>query len=219
MPDPPVTERRSNGCPSCAVLARDVAALRAEFMAHVMWATKGEGLAALKELVNERDRRYEAENIASEKAVERALAAQKELATYVAAASKEAITKAEAAQQGVNERGNEFRQSLQDIGDKQIPREEAKTLFNALDAKTDRVLTEASNGRESLGRELRALIEAIKERVSTLEVVRANVSGRAEQTAEGHGRTQWAIGIGITLVGLMMSAAYLVGQVALKIVK
>jgi len=71
---------------------------------------------------------------AAEKAVNAALAAQEKAVAAAAESSAKAIDKAEIAQMGVNERGNEFRKSLDDYTKLMLSRTEADSRFNAQSA-------------------------------------------------------------------------------------
>lgn len=94
-----------------------------------------------------------AASTASEKAVNAALAAQEKAVSAAAEASEKAIAKAETAQHGVNERGNEFRKSLDDYTKIMMPRVEADGRFKELIDRADRisVLVEELRRAESRG--------------------------------------------------------------------
>lgn len=79
-------------------------------------------LKALRELINERDLRYGQRFQAAQEAVSAALAA-----------AKEAVTKAESANERRFESVNEFRAALTDQSGKMITRFEADTRFKALE--------------------------------------------------------------------------------------
>jgi hypothetical protein len=85
----------------------------------------GHTVTTLKELVDERDRRYTEKFDAQEKATALALAYQKEAVTNAFTASEKAIVKAEEAQKAYNERSNEFRGQLDDQAKMLMPRTEA----------------------------------------------------------------------------------------------
>lgn len=75
---------------------------------------------------------------AAEKAVNAALAAQEKTVSTAAEASEKAIAKAEVAQMGVNERGNEFRKSLDDYVKNTMPRTEAQSRFDEVKTSQER---------------------------------------------------------------------------------
>lgn len=70
--------------------------------------------------------------LVSEKAVNAALAAQEKAVLVATESSEKAIQKAEVAQMGVNERGNEFRKSLDDYVKITMPRVEADSRFREI---------------------------------------------------------------------------------------
>lgn len=148
----------------------------------------------------ERDRRYEerfrsqetavaAALAAQQKAVADALVAQEKLNVVVQQGSERAITKAEIAQQGVNERGNEFRQSLDDYTKLMLPRTESTVLLDAMAATIGELRKELTNLRE----ELRKEIQSLREYRSV---------GEGKETAHSSDKlsSQWITGIIISVV-------------------
>jgi hypothetical protein len=102
-----------------------------------------------EKLLAERDRFYQEQYEAIEKAFAAALAAQEKLTAASFAASEKAITKAEEAQSQYNIRSNEFRAQLGDQARTLMPRPEAEAINKVLD---DKIV--------DLGRRLAALNES-----------------------------------------------------------
>jgi len=103
----------------------------------------------LRELLDERDRRYESRFAAQERAADAALAAQKELTSAAFASAEKAILKAEEAQRAYNERSNEFRDALDDQNKRMLPRTEAEAQLAALDNKIADTAADVASLRES----------------------------------------------------------------------
>jgi len=133
-----------------------------------------------------------------------ALNAQKELNAVVTAASDKAIQKAEEAQRGVNERGNEFRAQLKDQNDTMIPRIEADNAFKNLGDRIDRAFKTVNETmaahevtNQKAQEDLRGDIIALREYNSRLE-------GRAQQQSKGTGDNRWVIGTIISAAALIV---------------
>jgi len=138
---------------------------------------------SIRELMEERDHRYEDRFKGQETAVAAALAAQEKFNSAVSAASKEAILKAEASQIGVNERSNEFRGQLADQAATLMPRREAETSMLAL--------------RELIDREIRTL----RIDIASLKDARNITAGHSEGLNAG-----WVLLLGAaTLVGVAIA--------------
>jgi len=88
--------------------------------------------------MDERDRRYAAERLSDQRAVEAAFKA-----------SEKAIDKAEQAQVGVNERGNEFRGQLDDQAKRLMTKDEAGIRFATIEEKVEALRQDVGNLRES----------------------------------------------------------------------
>ena len=123
----------------------------------------------IKTTIDERDKRYEERFSNADKAIDKALQAQKESVNAAFAASKEAIGKAEIAQTAYNERSNEFRQALDDQARLQLSRTEAETHFKGLDQKVEEV--KGRVGVLERGRAGTESVEAVKERDSSKAVL------------------------------------------------
>ena len=107
-----------------------------------------EKVKSIRELMDERDRRYTGQFNDSKTAVIDALAAQKEQTASVFASSEKAIIKAEDAQRSYNERTNELRGALDDQNKTLLPRTEAEARFFSVEEKIDEVKKEIANLRE-----------------------------------------------------------------------
>lgn len=144
-----------------------------------------------RQLMDERDRRYDDRFRSQETAVAAALAAQEKLTNSAFAASKEAILKAEASQTGVNERSNEFRGQLADQAATLMPRKESEAALGS--------------ARDVFDREIK--------------LVRGDISILSDARSESVG-AKWAMGLGISIAGLFialaMLAASLMGKKTIK---
>jgi hypothetical protein len=138
---------------------------------------------ALETLINERDRQYGYRFSASEEAVRSALAAQDKFNQMVTQASREAVSKAEIAQQGVNERSNEFRGQLSDQASTLMPRREAEA--GMLDI------------RNMIDREIKML----RSDISGLRESRSALEGGTARGISDQGRQQWILGFALSVAG------------------
>lgn len=127
-------------------------------------------LAAIRELIDERDKRYSSKFDESKEAVRAALAAQKELTESAFKSSEKAISKAEDAQSAYNARSNEFRGQLEDQANRLLPKEEATARFRVYDEKIEEIKAEltalrefrsASSGRQDQQRWVFGLLGAL----------------------------------------------------------
>lgn len=116
-------------------------------------------LDGLRELMDERDRRYGTVAQDAKEAVAAALSAQKELTTAAFAASEKAIGKAEAAQIDYNARSNEFRQALDDSNKDKLSRVEADNRFHVVEEKIGDGKRALDQYKDSQAAEIRSLRE------------------------------------------------------------
>jgi hypothetical protein len=94
-------------------------------------------LAHLRELIDERDRRYEQRFEGQEKAVAAALAAQEKAVAAALSAADRAVSKAELAAEKRFEAVNEFRGQLADQAGRLLPRSEADVALGGVREKID----------------------------------------------------------------------------------
>ncbi len=127
-------------------------------------------LDGLRELMDERDKRYQERSEAQLKAMQTAFAA-----------SEKAVDKAEAAQANYNVRSNEFRAQLDDQAKRLMPRAESEK-----EHETTREMI------ERLRVELRAVEERSRSDISNLRESRSAVRG-----AEKQGAAAWATALAI----------------------
>lgn len=127
-------------------------------------------------LYEERDRRYE----------DRFKAADEKTALALTA-SKEAVSKAEAATEKRFDAVNEFRGTLSDQARLLLPRAEADSRLNAFSERIDEVKKEVAALRES----------------------RSEGSGRHAQQTEGRAGNQWAISAAIAFAGVLVAVIVL----------
>lgn len=135
---------------------------------------------ATRELMHERDRRYEDRFKGQETAVAAALAAQKELTTSAFASSEKAIGKAETAQSDYNVRSNEFRGQLDDQAKMLMPRTETENTFKQHRELIDRLRDEGRIAVEAGTRESRLLVESVRAEIVTLQKSEVQAQGRKE---------------------------------------
>lgn len=160
----------------------------------------------IERIMDERDRLYDARFRAAETAVSAALAAQeKAVGAALAAqekqtsssfiASEKAIVKAEDAQRDYNQRSNEFRGQLDDQAKMLMPRNEANTMFGAMEEKL-RALASAHAAR----------IDATQNDVASLRESRSAVGGKDAGIS-------WigALAVGVaTIIGTLLAVYALV---------
>jgi len=103
----------------------------------------------LRDLVDERDRRYQERDDARRVAVDAALSAAKEQTASSFVASEKAIVKAETAQSEYNIRSNEFRNALDDQAKRLASRTELDAIKSALEEKIARNDSDIQDLRES----------------------------------------------------------------------
>jgi len=113
----------------------------------------------LKELMEERDRRYEDRFNAQQKAVEAALAAAEKQTLAAFNSGEKAIAKQEAAQTSYNERTNEFRGQLFDQARLFMPRSEAEAGVKQVSSELDRLREDARRENEGIKKEIASLRE------------------------------------------------------------
>jgi hypothetical protein len=138
-------------------------------------------IANLRDVMDERDRRYTDRFDAQDKAVEAALLAQKSAVDAALVSSDKAVAKAEEAQKEYNIRSNEFRAALDDAGKLNITRNEVG------------VLIKASEDRDS----------ALQAQITELRLSKATLEGKASQNAVN-------ISLLFAIVGLLLSVLALV---------
>lgn len=163
---------------------------------------------------DERDRRYEerfrAQEIAiaaaltsQQKAVADALVAQEKLNVVVQQASEQAISKAETAQQGVNERGNEFRKSLDDYTKLMVPRTETALLFDSVNKALEESRRDRVSIREEFRKENGLIREEVRKEIQSLRESRAAIEGITSAQRSSQQMGQWIIGIVLGAIGLL----------------
>jgi hypothetical protein len=132
-------------------------------------------LEGLEQLLEERDRRYEERFEAQQSAVAAAFAAQEKLNQFSTTSAKEAITKAENAQNAYNLSHNDLLRKMD---------EQSKSI--------DRDMVSR--------REYQANHQALVEKIDVLRESKSNTEGVASEKKESRGQTNWMVGIAITLI-------------------
>jgi hypothetical protein len=151
-------------------------------------------------LLAERDKRYEQRFTAQESAVKAAFEAQSALNRAIMDGNKEAITKAENAQNEYNKRSNEFRGALDDqnkvMAKEMLSRNEYSSNHTAIISKV--------GGVESKFDEK---IEDLKKEVAFLRESKSAIEGRTVEKSETKSQTNWGIGIVIAVIMSTLSLA------------
>jgi hypothetical protein len=124
---------------------------------------------AIRDLLNERDRRVTEQFEAQKAAVFAALSAQEKMTAAAFASAEKAIDKAEAGQTSYNERSNEFRGQLDDQAKTFIPRNEA-------DSRDERTRESIEATRKEMG----VLRDEIRREVADLRKTRDESSGKGQ---------------------------------------
>jgi phosphopantetheinyl transferase (holo-ACP synthase) len=148
----------------------------------------------LEGIMNERDNRYQERFLAQQEGIKVGLAAVKELNSVVAEAAKEAVIKAEQAQAGINIRGNEFRQSLDDYTKLMMSRTESLTLHKATDDKI-----------EARSVVIDSKIDEIKKDIIKLREFQSNYGGGEKKEKEKREQSNWNIGLIVLLVSNLVA--------------
>lgn len=130
-------------------------------------------LAALKTLMDERDKRYQERFENQREALRLALDAQNKFHDSIFKMSQEAIAKAEDAQKEYNVRSNEFRGQLDDQAKTLMPRSESLGLHQAHRDRVDQVREESRLLMDGLRGELVTVQKTMSQIVGTK-------SGRSE---------------------------------------
>jgi hypothetical protein len=176
------------------------------------------------DLFAELDRRYqqrfEAQEMAvkaafaaQERAMSAAFAAQEKLYETAFTASKQAIDKAEAAQKDKNEMMNEFRKQLGDQASTFIPRKEVEVLVGGNRALYETLKSDLYIQREEMLKNISKKDDDNKREISNLRETGSRHVGREEQTRDDKTNHNWAIGIGLTVAGLLISFAVLITHI------
>ena len=160
--------------------------------------------AALRTLIDERDRQYSAQFRAAEVAVTAALAAQKEQVTSAFSASEKAIVKAELAQSEYNSRSNEFRAQLGDQARTLMPRTETDVRFAAIDDKLAAIVIANDGKLEALRASSEKATEANSSDIKGLRESRAQVGGSHDSSRELWAYLLGAIGATSTIILLLL---------------
>ena len=139
---------------------------------------------AIRDLLNERDRRVSEQFEAQKAAVFAALSAQEKMTAAAFASAEKAIDKAEAGQKSYNERSNEFRGQLDDQAKTFIPRNEA-------DSRDERTREAIEATRKEMG----MLRDEIRREVADLRKTRDESSGKGQGLT-----TVWTLGLASIIV-------------------
>ena len=165
-------------------------------------------LVDIEKFLEERDRRYQERYDASEKAREAALEAQKQLTQAAFASAQKAVDKAEQAQAAYNARSNEFRDALSDANKNNVSAAEYgighQAILDRLDRGDARVAEQFNE---------------VKESIKNLEISKANISGKADQTNKDDARTFSIVSLIGTLVAIGLGVIALIRSLAPVVVK
>lgn len=161
----------------------------------------------VREIMDEREKRYNerfkcAEEgvaialTAQEKATAAAFVAQEKAVAAAFASSTNAVNKAEEAQKSYNERSNEFRGQLDDQAKRLMPREETGALFTGINEKVDTNSTKMSALEKNMANYVnRVEYDALSIRLSSLETGAANVQGRIWSVTA----IAWVVALGVSI--------------------
>lgn len=149
---------------------------------------------AIRDLLNERDRRVTEQFDAQKAAVFAALFAQEKMTAAAFASAEKAIDKAEAGQTAYNERSNEFRGQLDDQAKTFIPRNEA-------DGRDERTREAIENMRKEMG----VLRDEMRRETSDLRKTRDESSGKGQGISIIWAGAVSVIGIIIAAIAIVLS--------------
>lgn len=141
----------------------------------------------------EMDKRYQQRFEAQETALNSALKAQHTLFEAVTAASKEAISKAEAAQKDKNEMTNEFRGQLADQAVTFMPRKEVEQIMSGSRLIFDNFKSDCFVQREELLRSIAKKFDEVGHEIRTLRESRSHLVGREERGKDDTTAWKWVI--------------------------
>jgi len=119
----------------------------------------------LTAIIEANDKRYVQDSVNQNRAVQDALAAQKELTSAAFASSEKAIVKAEEAQRDYNVRSNEFRGQLDDQAQTLMPRTETTVLIKSTE---DKLYVSSKTSADKM-EELAKKVESLSIRQTTIE--------------------------------------------------
>ncbi len=178
-------------------------------------------IRAVREVMSERDKRYDSQFKSGETAVASALAAAEKQTTAAFLSSEKAIVKAEEAQKAYNQTHNDLNRKMDDQYKSMMPRPEAEKQFESwgnkmADAKEqlgntrEEVLRELGILRESSSREIGALRTALMAEIQGLRESRTDTAGRASGLHAGWGYLIGFVGIISTLLTIGLAIRLLV---------
>jgi Mg2+ and Co2+ transporter CorA len=160
----------------------------------------------LERLIDERHDLYMSKFEASELAVTKALAEQKEAMATAFSASEKAIVKAEAAQADYNIRSNEFRGQLDDQAKTLMPRIETMALFRGVDDKFSTLDEKLNSQRDTFDKSL----DTFSKEIASLRESRSSGTGRDNAQHEFLGQRNQSILMIIAFVGMMVTIIALI---------
>jgi hypothetical protein len=166
-------------------------------------------LDGIRQIIDERDRRYGVQFADAKEAVQSALIAQKELTSQAFLASKEAINKAESAGNVNDTKNNEFRAQLKDQAATFPTRIEVETRINANTARIDDFKKDFEKYKDQQAIEIRSLRES-----------RAGADATKSQIVENTRRSEWSTALIISVVfGVFSTVGVILGAVYLVVAK
>jgi len=147
-------------------------------------------LRGIREVMQERDRRYDAQFRNGEENVKAALAAAEKQTMAAFQASEKAIVKAEEAQKSYNQTHNDLSRKMDEQYKTMIPRQEAEKQFETWNSRLNDMKDQLGQTREEVLRELSGLRESGSREVSTVRnLVMSEIQGLRESRSESGGRS------------------------------
>ena len=162
-------------------------------------------LKSIRDIVDERDRRYGSQFDASNQAVKDALVAQKELTAAAFTASKEAINKAEAASNTNDAKNNEFRSQLKDQAASFPTRIEMDNKIDGLASQISEAKKDLEKYKDQQAIEIRGLRESRAEGAAVKNQV---IEDNSQKTNDS--RLNLSI-IAVVFTGFFSTAALIIG--------
>lgn len=172
----------------------------------------------IERVLVERDKLYAARFLALEREHFAAVSALEKFMLHSFASYKEAIAKAESAQQELNVKNNEFRGQLKDQSEMQMPRAEATSMFKSTSDRVTSVESQLEQKLETQAKQVEQKSDALLKQIDTkFENVRIELASLRESRSEHGGKAQgvsnsWAVMLAV--VGLLAGLLAIGGTIA-----
>ncbi len=164
-------------------------------------------IAAIQEVMNERDRLYLERTENAKGALVTALSAAKDQTSTAFAASKEAISKAEEAQKAYNLSHNDLLRKMDTQHKDTMPRIEAEKEFDGWRIQLNEVKEDVTNnGKYTTDSVNNLRVEMMKE-IQNLRESRSELGGKERATDASKTQQHWILGIIVSIVISLVSVA------------